>query len=161
MKMQRILFLTILLAGCSFVLQAQEQEQPTDSIPPAPYIDLFTLLSMHNYDGHAVNLHQSPLIKQLVDQHILRNSTKKTSGFRVRIFFDNAQTARQRIVEIEARFKELYPDVPAYSSYEDLYFKVTVGDFRTRTDAMRFFNSIRRHYPGAFIVRENINFPSL
>jgi 4'-phosphopantetheinyl transferase EntD len=90
-----------------------------------------------------------------------RNYTKKIHGYRVRIFSDNSQAARQRAFEVEATFKALYPDVPTYASYQDLYFKVTVGDFRTRTDAMRFLSNVQRSYPGAYIVKENINFPSL
>jgi hypothetical protein len=160
MKTQRILFLTVLLLSCYFRLQAQEPPA-TDSTAQVPPIDIFTLLTMPDDKGYTVQLHQSDHIRQLVDQHIVRNSTKRTPGFRVRIFFDNSQSARQRIFEVEAAFKELYPDVPTYPSYQDLYFKLTVGDFRTRTEAMRFLISIRRNYPGTFIVKENINFPPL
>jgi hypothetical protein len=144
---------------CGFRLQAQEM--PPDSTEQVPHINIFTLLNMPNYDGYTVTLQQSDLIKRLVDNYIVRNNSKKTQGFRVRIFFDNSQTARQKVYEIEAAFKELYPNVSTYLSYQDLYFKVTVGDFRTRTDAMRFLNSVQRSYPGAYIVKENINFPSL
>jgi len=158
MKILRILFFIVLLFSCGFRLQAQEM--PADSTEQ-PHINIFTLLNMPNYDGYTVSLHQSDLIKQLVDKYIVRNYTKKTQGFRVRIFFDNSQKARQRVYEIEAAFKELYPNVPTYLSYQDLYFKVTVGDFRNRTDAMRFLTGIQRNYPGAYIVKENINFPSL
>ncbi|MCL2098201.1 MAG: hypothetical protein FWH23_05525 [Bacteroidales bacterium] len=162
MKVLRILFFTVLLLSCGFWLQAQDFEFPPDSTTvQVPYYNIFTLLSMPDNNGNVVKLHQSNLISQLVDSYIVRNYSKKSPGFRVRIFSDNSQTARQRIYEVEAAFRELYPNVPTYASYQDLYFKVTVGDFRTRTDAMRFLNSIQRNYPGAFIVKENINFPSL
>jgi hypothetical protein len=160
MKVQRILILTLVVLSCGFRLQAQEL-LPADSTVQTPHIDIFTLLDTPNDDGQAVRLHQSALIQRLVDNYIVRNHTKKTPGFRVRIFFDNTQSARQRAFEAEATFHELYPEVPAYPTYQDLFFKVTVGDFRTRTDAMRFLISIRENYPGAFIVKENINFPAL
>ena len=160
MKAQRILFIAVLLLYCSFRLHAQESSV-SDSIVQIPHIDIFTLLKMPNDNGHTVNLQQSDFIKQLVNNYIVRNNAKKTSGFRVRIFFDNTQTSRQRAFDVEAKFRELYPNVPTYHSYQDLYFKVTVGNFRTRTDALRFLNNIRKQYPGAFIVKENINFPSL
>jgi len=160
MKVQGILLLIVLSLSCGLRLQAQEMP-PDSTVQAPPHIDIFTLLNMPNDDDYTVRLHQSDFIKRLVDNYIARNNTKKTQGFRVRIFFDNSQTARQRVYEVEAAFKELYPGVPTYLSYQDLYFKLTVGDFRNRTDAMRFFNSIQRIYPGAYIVKENINFPSL
>ena len=159
MKTQRILLFTFLLLACGFRLQAQETLP--DSTAQIPYMDIFTLLRLPNNDGYTVKLYQSDLIRRLINNYMARNYTKKTQGYRVRIFSDNSQAARQKAYETEAAFKELYPNVPTYASYQDLYFKVTVGDFRTRTDAMRFLSNIQRNYPGAYIVKENINFPSL
>jgi len=160
MTRQRVLFIAIPLLCYSFCLQAQELPV-ADSIAQISHVDIFTSLNTPNSNGHTVKLHQSDLIKRLVDRYTVRNTTKKMMGFRVRIFFDNSQHARYRAFETEASFKELYPDVSTYLSYQDLYFKVTVGNFRTRTDAMRFLNNVQKNYPGAYIVKENINLPSL
>ena len=46
-----------------------------------------------------------------------------------------------------------------YRGYENPYFKVSVGDFRTKEDARKFLNSIKGSYPSGFIVREKINNP--
>ncbi len=143
------------------VLMAQEQAQ-ADSIVATPvHTDVFTLLRTPNREGYTVTLHQSPDIRDVMNGYIIRNMSKQTAGFRVRLFFDNGQTARQRATEIENEFKAKYPDVRSYLSYQNLYFKVAVGDFRTRTDALRFLQSISSNYPGAFIIKENINYPAL
>ena len=47
----------------------------------------------------------------------------------------------------------------AYRSYVNPYFKVTVGDFRTRSEAMQLLMEIKSDFPAAFIVKENINYP--
>ena len=39
------------------------------------------------------------------------------------------------------------------------YFKVTVGDFRTRSEAVKLLERIRGAFPSAFVVKENIEFP--
>ena len=54
---------------------------------------------------------------------------------------------------------EQYNDVAAYRSYVNPYFKVTVGDFRTKSEAMQLLQKIRGAFPSAFIVKENINYP--
>ena len=66
--------------------------------------------------------------------------------------------ARQESSAIEQAFSESYPAMPVYREFDDLYYKVAIGDFRTKTDAMRFLESIRRFYPSAFIFSDNINF---
>jgi hypothetical protein len=107
--------------------------------------------------GHVV-IRQSHEIANVVAGHIARNRYKKIRGYRIRIFFDNGQTARQQSSATEIAFSESYPAVPVYREFEDLYYKVAVGDFRTKTDAMRFLESIRQSYPSAFIFAENVNF---
>jgi hypothetical protein len=107
--------------------------------------------------GHVV-IRQSYEIENAVLGHIARNRYKKNKGYRIRIFFDNGQTARQVSSAIEQAFSESYPAIPVYREFDDLYYKVAVGDFRTKTDAMWFLESIRTKYPSAFIFSDNINF---
>jgi hypothetical protein len=108
--------------------------------------------------GRKVIIRQSYEIENAVLGHIARNRYKKNKGYRIRIFFDNGQTARQASSAIEQAFSESYPAVPVYREFDDLYYKVAVGDFRTKTDAMRFLESIQTIYPSSFIFSENINF---
>ena len=52
-------------------------------------------------------------------------------------------------------------DIPhrAYRSYANPYFKVTVGDFRTKSEAMALLERIKYEFPSAFVVKENISYP--
>ena len=54
-----------------------------------------------------------------------------------------------------------HPGIAAYRSYENPFFKVTVGDFRTRSEAMQLLTSIKSEFPKAFLVKENINYPAV
>ena len=49
-----------------------------------------------------------------------------------------------------------------YRSHVSPYFKVTVGDFRTRVDAQRFASRLTNSgaYRTVFVVKEQINYPS-
>ena len=87
------------------------------------------------------------------------NGNRTLSGYRIRIFFDNKQTARVESEETLERFESMFHDVVAYRTYANPYFKVTVGDFRTRSEAMKHLEKIRREFPSAFVVKENIEFP--
>jgi hypothetical protein len=137
-------------------LAAQEQ---ADSL--VRHADILLYLQSPANNGSHIILRQSTAIKELLHNYIARNHYKKLQGFRVRIFFDNSQSARQRALDAEANFKTQYPDMPTYYTYQNLYFKVAVGDFRTKSDAMRFLHTIAGQYPGAFIIKESINYPAL
>ncbi len=106
-----------------------------------------------------VNVYQSDAMNQALQEHLDQNTGRTLSGYRVRIFFDNKQTARVASEEALKRCESLYHDVRAYRTYANPYFKVTVGDFRTKSEAMALLERIRYEFPSAFVVKENISFP--
>lgn len=110
-------------------------------------------------DAADVNIYQSPAIVSVMDKSFGTNAYRPYTGYRVRIFFDNRQSARQDSEDMVRTFEKMYPGVPAYRSYVNPYFKITVGDFRTKSEAMRFLNEIVGVFPKSFIVKENIGYP--
>lgn len=106
-----------------------------------------------------VKVHQSLAISTAMNRHFIDNAAKQMQGYRVRIFFDNRQSARTDSETTLKRFEAAHHDVAAYRSYVNPYFKVTVGDFRTKSEAMQLLEEIKREFPAAFIVKENINYP--
>lgn len=106
-----------------------------------------------------VKVHQSQAIINAFNQKLESNKKRVISGYRVRIFSDSKQTARTESEAIVARFTSTHPGVAAYRSYQNPFFKVTVGDFRTKSEAMQLLQLIKYEYPTAFVVKENISYP--
>lgn len=122
--------------------------------------DVFRLMPSKDAGARAdVNVTQSDVVAEAVRRQIASNEDRTLSGYRVRIFFDNRQTARVESEETLKRFESLYHDVVAYRTYANPYFKVTVGDFRTKSEAMRLLERIKGEFPSAFVVKDNISFP--
>jgi hypothetical protein len=98
-----------------------------------------------------------PLILENYNKHLIQNSRNRgVSGFRIRIFSDNGQGAKDHQKRVRANFLSLYPDIPTYYRYEGSYYKIYVGDFRTRRDALKIMGKIKNDFPDAFIVEDNI-----
>ena len=106
-----------------------------------------------------VNVYQTEALDEALQEHVSANASRTLNGYRVRIFFDNKQTARVASEETLKRFESMYHDVVAYRTYANPYFKVTVGDFRTKSEAMALLERIRYEFPSAFVVKEKISFP--
>lgn len=106
-----------------------------------------------------VTVHQSSTIAAALDRRIRENKSRRLSGFRVRIFFDNKQDARSASEAAAQRFQALHPGYAAYRSFAAPFFKVTVGDFRTRSEAMSLLQQIKGEFPSAFVIKENIKYP--
>ena len=122
--------------------------------------DIFHIMPLKANGGNAdVEIYQSQEIANSLRKQVLSNHRRTINGYRVRIFFDNKQTARVESEETLKRFEAVYHDVKAYRTYANPYFKVTVGDFRTKSEAMELLSRIKREFPSAFVVKENIDFP--
>jgi hypothetical protein len=109
-----------------------------------------------------VTIIQDPQIERVFNLDILQNARQPGMyGYRIRIYFDLGQKSREQSENSANEFMANYPGVSVYRSYISPYYKVSVGDFRTRDNALKFYQLLLKDYPKAFIVPEWINFPPL
>ncbi len=109
-------------------------------------------------DTGKVDLVQDNKVKELLNKHIEVNSKAIIKGYRIKIHF-GADKVKSK--EVKAKFIAKFPDVPAYEKYDQPNFNIRVGDFRTKLEAYKFLKELQVEFPGAFIVQDDIEFPSL
>lgn len=157
-----IFFLVFLMAVVSGEARAQNVTEQViyDSTYTfvAPVIDS-SLVGKDMFS--VVEVRQSDAVLQAFERYKEENRERKITGYRVRIFFDNSQEARVRSEAVAREFAAEHPDVKVYRSHINPYFKVTVGDFRSRIEAMAFAKTISDRYPSVFLVKENIQYPEI
>lgn len=104
-----------------------------------------------------MTIYLDSLLEENYKKHLVKNSqTMGIAGYRIRIFSDNGRGAKDNQKRIRAAFLSRFPELDAYSRYEGSYYKIYVGDFRTKSDAILLLDRIRREFPDAFIVEDNI-----
>ena len=168
--MKKLLAVLIVMAAGALCLRAQEIVVPqgyqvVDSLVIRPSAQMDTSLVGKDVfrvlDGReaTVTVKQPESIRAGMSRHIEDNKSEVISGFRVRIYFNNTQNARGESEAAQKRFEAAHPGIFAYRSFVNPFFKVTVGDFRTRSEAMKLLQEISSEFPAAFIVKENINYP--
>ena len=147
----------ILFALLSVCLGAEAQEV-VDSLVYVPVAGVDESLKGKDIFS-LVEVSQSQAVSSAMKSRIEKNKSKKLTGYRVRIFFEGKQDSRGASEAALNRFKSLYPGHGAYRTFASPYFKVTVGDFRTKSEAMQLMQTLKADFPRAFVVRENINYP--
>lgn len=159
----------ILLVAAGFKASAQDIQEGRDSVifRLSDQVDstlvgksIFNIISGTGHGQGNVSIHQSQAIINAMRSQIDNNSSRTFSGYRVRIFFDNSQNARTASENAVKNFTMKNPGIPAYRSYQNPFFKVTVGDFRTKSEAMEFLQKIKGEFPAAFVVKEDISYPA-
>jgi hypothetical protein len=101
---------------------------------------------------------QDPAIDTLVSRHIIANASKNgVDGWRIQIYRGGHRTAGDDSNKIRARFMEDFPDIRTYRTFDrPNWFKVKVGDFRTREEAAIVYFDILKKYPEAYLIRDVI-----
>ena len=158
-----------LFAQTQVTEQAQAVQLPdtikvAQSMPPLADSSLvgttiFQLLNKRS-EGKVI-LNQPQEFEQAYNMYVSGNKDRKRNGYRIRLFFDNKQTARVESEELEKAFHEQFPLIPTYRSYTNPFFKVVVGDYRTKSDAIRELKNILPYYPKAIVVKESIYYPAI
>ena len=79
-------------------------------------------------------------------------------GWRLQLKFKAKET---EILQIKLKFIQLYPEIPILLEYEEPYYRIRVGNCRTKLEAIKIKNQINKHFPDAYPVPEIINFSQL
>lgn len=99
-------------------------------------------------------------IDSLVNLHIEHNKRYPVfQGYRIQILKASGNDALTLTEGAKAKFMKKYTDAPVYLTFDEPYYRVRVGDFRTRLEAEKFLKKISRKYPGAWVIQDYINFP--
>jgi hypothetical protein len=105
----------------------------------------------------AVKVVKDSRLDLLVKKQIYINTLaiRNQQGFRVQVISTNKRTEAN---DIKARVMQLYPDYRTYLDYQAPYFKVRIGDFKTREEATDLREKISNSFPGGiFVVPAIIN----
>ena len=105
---------------------------------------------------------QDPRITDLLVRHSQINQRKRgIDGYRLEIYFNSDSKAREHAVKIRNEFNLVFPNIPSYMLFQTPNFKVRIGDFRNKSEALKTKAYIASKYPNAFIVKDIIRFPEL
>ena len=152
--MRKLLILLILFSSSYYVFSQDNSTSRGD--------DILVQIRKNNPNQGKVTIIQDPQIERVFNQDILMNARQPgLNGYRIRIYFDLGQKSRKQSEDVSYEFMQNYPGIAVYRSYVSPYYKISVGDFRTRDNALKLYYQLLKEYPKAFIVPEWVNFPPL
>ena len=109
-----------------------------------------------------ISVNSDPRIDELVKLHVAYNKAFPfMPGYRIQIFMESGNEALNQAEKVKKVFNDKYKNNNAYLIFVAPYYRVRVGDFRTRLEAEKFLQQIIRKYPNAWVIKDEINFPEL
>ncbi len=97
-------------------------------------------------------------LDSLIVRHVSFNkANNQVNGWRVQIFFESGNNSKSACYKSRDRFLELFPLTGSYITFTEPYYKLRVGDFRSRLDAEAFLQEVITTFPNAYIVQDMVN----
>lgn len=112
--------------------------------------------STHRASSSHVQVIQDPRLNVLIQKQVYLNmlALRHVSGYRIQVI---STMDRSKALEAKAKLLQLFPDQPSYLTYQSPYFRVRVGNFRSRADAKLLESQLEPYFPsGIFIVRDHV-----
>lgn len=122
-----------------------------------------------NFQAGQLNLQQDPAIDSLIDRYILMSKKIHNEkgyygmdGFRIQIYSSSNRNAKVESGLVKSEFMSQFPDIDSYQLFaEPAWYKIRVGNFRSRTEAIRLYFIISKKFPKADLVPDIINLQDL
>lgn len=116
------------------------------------------LESRENGQGKVV-IEQPFGVKNILNKQIDFNSKFIGSkGYRIQVGFFSGNKGREKAYKTKSDIITRLPDYEAYIVFLQPYFKVRIGNFFTKSEALEALQEIKKTYPSAFIVDDLIHF---
>ena len=123
--------------------------------------------SNDNIRSGSLNIIQDPALDTLISRYILANESIKREvgyygmpGFRIQLYNSSDRNAKLESVKVKQEFMNQFTDIDSYLIFAPpAWYKVRVGNFRSRTEATQLYLFLSKKYPNADLVPDIINFP--
>jgi len=125
--------------------------------------------SDNNTTGGHLNINQNYALDTLISRYILANVNLSKEngyfgmeGFRIQIYRSSVRNARDESNKAKQEFLDKFQDINSYILFDNPgWYMVRVGDYRSKTEAMKQYLIISKEFPDAYLVPDIINFPDL
>ena len=125
-------------------------------------IATFLLLAICMFSMAQVQYDVEPGIEAIQSDYVkVWERVGEMKGYRVQILAVTGTNSRNTAENERALFQARFPEVPAYISYKEPYFKIRVGDFRSKDEAYSFYKQILADFPVSYLISDQINYPAL
>ena len=83
---------------------------------------------------------------------------KKIDGFRIQIISFSGVNSRTLIENSAEQFKQQFPNITYNITYLEPNFRLRAGNYRTKLDAYKDLQKIVPYFPGAFVLKDMIEY---
>ena len=111
----------------------------------------FTVLTLHYAHSQKgkVNIEQDEKITELLE--VYKSAIENSGYYRIQVGFGTYQRAQGIKSQVDVDFPGMYSKI----DFDSPTYRVRLGRFKTKIEAERRFNEVRKKYPQAMLLKPN------
>lgn len=100
--------------------------------------------------------YSSAQLDSLVQNFLHDNNEMQTlDGYRIQLFSGSGAKAKTEAQQTKQKFTAAFPLEKVYVVYNAPFWRVRVGDFRFRSEALPLLEKVKKQFPSSYTVRDN------
>lgn len=149
MKKMRIRLLLPIVLMSAWVGMAQAQE-------PVANGHLIKEIQ-HSQGGEGrVTIHQDAGIEAMMVDHQQGNSQIAVlEGYRIQLYSGSGVNSKREAMAVKIKFLGLFPDEKVDLFYNAPFWRVRVGNYRFKNEALPLLTKVKKHFPSSYMVKDN------
>lgn len=119
-------------------------------------LNIFEEIEKSESGEGVVTIDQSARIRDLVLTHVSMNKRAEgVEGFRVQLYSGSGNRARQEAIEAKEEVLSRMPDENVLVEYSAPFWRVRLGSFSHKHEALPLLEKLKRSFPNCYIVKVN------
>ena len=136
------------------------QGYPQEADIPVNQVEIYrSLYSRKPGEGEVILIQDEKLGRILYSQIQLNKQQKDIPHYWIRIFSNSGHGSREKAYEVKASFLKKFEGINNDVIYDDPNYKVYVGGYYSKSEALQLLYQLKPDFPGAFIIYDKIEFP--
>ncbi|WP_439184937.1 SPOR domain-containing protein [Carboxylicivirga taeanensis] len=135
--------IVILLLLCSFIGKAQTTNSLAESLQERVAGE--GVITIYDEDG----------IEELVNIQVEVNQRMDgVDGYRIQLFSGSGPTGKRNALQVKSKFLNKFPECDVDVSFTSPFWRVRVGNYRHKHEALPLLNDLRDLFPNCYIVKD-------
>lgn len=148
----KYIVVTVLICFASMGMEGQETT--TRTLYGGKIIDE---LQQSSEEQGSVTIHQEEGIEYLLDTQIAVNMRNKgVDGYRIQLYSGHGPDGKKEAIQVRGKFLSDFPEagVQVYTAFNPPFWRVRVGDYRHRHEALQLLNDLKKVFPNCYVVKD-------
>lgn len=116
---------------------------------------LINNLQQHVEGEGVITIHDEEGIEELVDIQVEVNKRMDgVDGYRIQLYSGSGPAGKQSALQVKSKFLNKFPDNDVDVSFTSPFWRVRVGNYRHKHEALPLLNDLRELFPNCYIVKD-------